>query len=342
MKKSILTILLLALCAVFSATAGAAGHTHQPGPVSLETVKAPGVCGEETWQKTVRCLQCGKVLSRETVVTPRTTHTPAPPEKEDIVPATCKTEGSYDSVVRCERCGIELQRTPKSIPRLTTHVSEYSKDRMLRRTDSRTTLVIFADPSLEPLTKRNEFADAFTETFVAANHYIDLSSSRKSFTSAGSRRTCADGAEYCAVCGELLNPAIPHTWDLGIFHEDSPVFPWESVSYYTCLICGQKDYFLGSGCVAGSGTRTYWYGDVDGDREVTAEDARLALRCCVGLERYDEDSRAFCCADYDADGKITPEDAREILRTAVKLQKPCSLWGTRSNIRPSSARDLRR
>ncbi len=333
MKKCILTALLLALCVAFS-VAAAAAHEHQPGPADYEKTKEPSCSEEGVCTEIIRCVQCGEELSRKELPAARTAHTPALPVKENILPATCKDQGSYDSVIRCEVCGEELQRTTKIIPRLTTHVSEYSKDRMLRRVGNDSTVVVFADPALAPITKPCGLTDAVADTFVAADHFLDLSPLRKSSADTGSRRTCADGEERCAVCGELLNPAIPHIWDAGNFHEDSPVFPWESVSYYTCLLCGQKYYFPASGCVGGAATRTYWYGDVDGDREVTAEDARLALRCCVGLEQYDKDSRAFCCADYDGNGKISPDDARAILRTAVKLQKPCSLWGTASNVRP--------
>ena len=63
-----------------------------------------------------------------------------------------------------------------------------------------------------------------------------------------------------------------------------------------------------------------YHGDVDDDGEVTAADARLALRACVGLEDYAHDSLQFARADYDKDGEITASDARMILRTAVALE----------------------
>ncbi len=60
-------------------------------------------------------------------------------------------------------------------------------------------------------------------------------------------------------------------------------------------------------------------GDVNCDGEVTAEDARLALRAAVGLEDFPENSPAFRAADLDGSGDITAEDARAILRLAVGL-----------------------
>lgn len=61
-------------------------------------------------------------------------------------------------------------------------------------------------------------------------------------------------------------------------------------------------------------------GDVSGDGEVTAEDARLALRAAVGLENYAAGSPELLAADASKDGEITSEDARLILRAAVGLE----------------------
>ena len=62
-------------------------------------------------------------------------------------------------------------------------------------------------------------------------------------------------------------------------------------------------------------------GDVDKDEKVTASDARLALRCAVGLEDYASGSEEFVAADVDFDEKVTASDARLILRAAVGLEE---------------------
>ena len=61
-------------------------------------------------------------------------------------------------------------------------------------------------------------------------------------------------------------------------------------------------------------------GDVSGDGEITAEDARLALRGAVGLERYAPGSAEFSAADADKNGVLEAADARLILRAAVGLE----------------------
>ena len=59
-------------------------------------------------------------------------------------------------------------------------------------------------------------------------------------------------------------------------------------------------------------------GDLDGSGDVTAADARLALRAAVGLDLLLDD--ALRCADVDHDNQITAADARLILRAAVGLE----------------------
>ena len=62
-------------------------------------------------------------------------------------------------------------------------------------------------------------------------------------------------------------------------------------------------------------------GDVDGDGEITASDARLCLRAAVGLEELTKEQ--WAAADTDGDGEITASDARLTLRAAVGLEP----WG---------------
>lgn len=62
-------------------------------------------------------------------------------------------------------------------------------------------------------------------------------------------------------------------------------------------------------------------GDVDGDRKISAADARLALRMSVGLENFSKNSTAFIAADIDQDGAISASDARSILRATVGIEK---------------------
>lgn len=64
----------------------------------------------------------------------------------------------------------------------------------------------------------------------------------------------------------------------------------------------------------------YPLGDVDRDNAVTVNDARMILRCAVGLEKMTTEGMKL--ADADGDGSITVNDARAVLRMAVGLSSP--------------------
>nr|MCR5042215.1 metallophosphoesterase [Clostridia bacterium] len=60
-------------------------------------------------------------------------------------------------------------------------------------------------------------------------------------------------------------------------------------------------------------------GDVDNDGQITAFDARLALRHCLDDDTGVLKGRDFLAADADMDGVLTASDARDILRVAIGL-----------------------
>ena len=59
-------------------------------------------------------------------------------------------------------------------------------------------------------------------------------------------------------------------------------------------------------------------GDVDGNGQVDAQDARSIMRTAVRLENVSDQYLPY--ADLDEDGKISPSDARLALRTSVRLE----------------------
>ena len=63
----------------------------------------------------------------------------------------------------------------------------------------------------------------------------------------------------------------------------------------------------------------YRLGDLDRDNEVTAADARLALRIAAKIDTV-TDSKMFTITDVNVDGFITAADARKILRVAAKIE----------------------
>jgi len=59
------------------------------------------------------------------------------------------------------------------------------------------------------------------------------------------------------------------------------------------------------------------WGDLDSDGRITAADARLALRCAVGLQELERD--VLSRADFEGRGVLTAVNARQLLRIAVGL-----------------------
>ena len=58
-------------------------------------------------------------------------------------------------------------------------------------------------------------------------------------------------------------------------------------------------------------------GDINNDGNVTASDARIALRTSAKLHSLTE--KEIKQADMDSDGRVTASDARKILRISAKL-----------------------
>lgn len=131
------------------------------------------------------------------------------------------------------------------------------------------------------------------------------------------------GDTYCKGCGAVLTPGetIPatgnHTWDEGKITKAATASA-EGEKTFTCGICeATKTEPIPK---LAPSKEEFRLGDVSGDGEVTAEDARLALRAAVGLEDYAAGSAEFLAADATKDNAITAEDARLILRAAVGLE----------------------
>lgn len=80
------------------------------------------------------------------------------------------------------------------------------------------------------------------------------------------------------------------------------------------------------------------FGDVNSDGNISADDARIALRASVGLTQLSEEEKIF--ADMNRDGKISADDARTILRISVGLEDAILVSDYRYNYRFSGKHAL--
>lgn len=62
-------------------------------------------------------------------------------------------------------------------------------------------------------------------------------------------------------------------------------------------------------------------GDANGDGDITASDARIALRTSVKLDKYEEGNFVLAACDVNGDDVVAAKDARLILRASVGLEE---------------------
>ncbi|MBQ6023394.1 MAG: hypothetical protein IJL25_10735 [Clostridia bacterium] len=131
--------------------------------------------------------------------------------------------------------------------------------------------------------------------------------------------TKLDDLQHQRVCSRDNShvETADHTWDGGVI--TVPVTATEQgEKTFTCTLCGAtKTEKIG----AGDNVTRYRLGDPDNDGNITAADARLALRRSVDLEDFAADTPEFIACDVDRSGTVTAADARAILRAAVGLEE---------------------
>ncbi len=147
---------------------------------------------------------------------------------------------------------------------------------------------------------------------LQVNFYYKSSCSHAYAEQVVSEPTCdreGVGKTVCAKCGktgsEYVIPREEHTPGAMTYMESTQASP--ACYGILCSVCGRLTY----------ASYNVLAGDVDGDMEVTAADARLTLRHTVSLEQIAEEY--LLNADFNNDGSIEAEDARLILRKAVNL-----------------------
>ncbi|MBQ6118894.1 MAG: hypothetical protein IJK98_06650, partial [Clostridia bacterium] len=157
-------------------------------------------------------------------------HVPGAPVSENVLNPVGHRPGSCDSVTYCELCGKELQREHKEYGVCRPN---HLPDHMLKRTVSADpkggTVVTFEDAAYPPLFKNTALPAAYDGVTLAKDQFL---------AGDGSRRTCADGETVCVICGEVLEEAIPHTWDRSKLAKPAGGSLSERITY-SCLVCGE-------------------------------------------------------------------------------------------------------
>ena len=287
-------------------------HTWNSGKITTAaTCKAIGA-------KTFTCTVCSATKT-EKIAKDANNHVDGT-EVKNTVAATCGADG-YTGDTYCRGCGEKLS-TGTAIPATGKHT--WNGGEITTAATCKTTGVMIYTCSVCKTIK--------TEMIAATGH--------KLMKTAAKTATCTDAGnvEYytCSVCKKTFSDAkgTKEITEVTVKATGHSFGEWEVTKEATvkeegtetrmCSKCGIEE------------TRsiakleiTYTLGDVDGDGNISAADARLALRRSVGLETYEEGSTAFLACDVDLDGNVSAADARLILRASVGLED-IKKWGKQS------------
>ena len=284
-------------------------HTWIGGEVTtIPTCKDTGV-------KTFICTVCGDTKT-ETVDKDANNHTGGT-EIRDAVSATCGKDG-YTGDTYCKGCGVKIS-SGTAIPATGKHSWN----------DGEVTTAATCIAEGEKTYTCTVCRVTKTEVMAKAAHKLTKTEAKPA--------TCTEAGNIayytCSVCEKTFSDAegTKEVSDVTVAPAGHSFGEWtvtkeatvteEGTETRTCSKCGEKE------------TRQterlpllYMLGDVDFDENITAADARLALRRSVGLEAYEEGSPEYLACDVDFDGNVTAADARLILRASVGLEDP-KTWG---------------
>ena len=181
-----------------------------------------------------------------------------------------------------------------------------------------------------------EFSEkAFTELFPISETDYDANHKHTPAKMEPVAATCTEtgreGGLYCTVCGVILEePAVISALGHDMNGRTEVITAATATRTGTLRTwCTRCDYYEDSEIAKldpSDDLSDIKPGDVDGNGNVDTSDARLALRCSIGLEKYTEGSREFMACDVNLDHKVGTDDARFILRHAIGLTDAGIIW----------------
>lgn len=102
-------------------------------------------------------------------------------------------------------------------------------------------------------------------------------------------------------------------------HDHGSLYDTYYIHAYVYAVDGTSSYLKGTEITISKPEGMYYYGDVNLNGTVGAEDALVVLQHVVQLKLLEENSLPYTLADVTKNGKIEADDALQILKITVKL-----------------------
>ena len=275
----------------------ATGHTE----VKLEGKSA--TCTESGLTEGKKCSVCNEILVEQTEV-PATGHTEVNLEGKS---ATC-TESGLAEGKKCSVCD-EILVAQTEIP-ATGHTEVKLEGKSATCTETGHTEGKKCSVCDEILVAQIE---------IPATGHTEVKLEGKSATCT---ETGLTEGKKCSVCEEILVAqkeisATGHVLSEWIVKTPAKVGV-KGLEEQKCTVCNTVVNKRDIPALAEVVTNKV--GDVNGDGEITASDARIALRISAGLETLESANAVLDVIDINKDGEITASDARTILRKSAGLE----------------------
>ena len=125
---------------------------------------------------------------------------------------------------------------------------------------------------------------------------------------------------YKCTCGDVFSVEIPEKghefseWEITVI----PTATTEGEKSRECNHCGEKEIVVVGALTVNPEYPDEILGDVNGDKKITAMDARMVLRYSANIIAFD--AIQLSNADVNGDGKVTSIDARWILQAVAGMR----------------------
>lgn len=275
--------------------------------VKVEYEAVESTCVVAGHGRYVKCRLCEQVIegSDEPLALAEHKYENNPDEKYTLTPATCREVAVYYE--SCSVCGEKGENTFRGTA-----------------TDENNHVNVSVIPPLEPCKDK----DGYTEGEkcedcgrITKESQVIPAGTEHDYNSLVVAPSCTQQGYTvytCKLCQHVeigdYTEAAGHAFGYWVVVKEATVDE-NGEEERVCSVCDEKEIR-----VTDKLEPEYLIGDVNGDKRISASDARLVLRYAAGLETLGNLGVVIEVLDYNLDGRVTAADARKVLRKAAGLE----------------------